>query len=360
MRIALLTVLALAACSGGETPSTPAPAETKAAAVAPAKPDLGIDAAKLAAFAPLPAKMESPSNPITPEKVELGRALYYETRLSKNQELSCNSCHQLDKFGQDGNPTSPGHKGQLGGRNSPTSLNAAGHFVQFWDGRAADVEAQAKGPVLNPVEMAMPDEASVVAVLKSIPGYEPMFKAAFPGEADPITYDNMAKAIGAFERGLVTPSRWDKLLAGDAGALTAEEKAGFNTFVDTGCVACHSGTYVGGGMYQKLGLVNAWPDESDLGRYAETKNDADKMMFKVPSLRNITQTAPYFHDGKIATLEEAVKKMAWHQSGKELTDEQVKSIVTWLGTLEGTVDAAYVAKPTLPESGPNTPKPDPS
>ncbi len=360
MRLALLSLVLLAACSGEEKPAAPAAdATTTGAAAAPA--GRVIDPAKLALFAPLPARMDAPSGPATAEQITLGRALYYDTRFSKNQDLSCNSCHQLDKFGQDGNPTSPGHKGQLGGRNSPTTYNAAGHFVQFWDGRAADVEAQAKGPVLNPVEMAMPDADHVVRVLKSIPGYQPMFAAAFPGEADPITYDNMAKAIGAFERGLTTPSRWDTLLAGDQAALTDAEKDGFDAFVDAGCVACHTGAYVGGSMYQKLGLVNAWPDTtSDEGRFAVTKNDADKMMFKVPSLRNITRTGPYFHDGKTASLDEAVKKMGHHQLGKELSDEQVKSIVTWLGALEGTPDAAYIAKPALPESGPDTPKPDPS
>ncbi|MFN7145950.1 MAG: cytochrome-c peroxidase [Myxococcota bacterium] len=356
MRTALLGLVFLVACGDdAATPPAAAPETTGAAAAAPA-----VDAAKLAAFQPLPARMDAAGTTATPEQIALGRTLYYDTRFSRNQDISCNSCHQLDKFGVDNQPTSPGHKGQLGGRNSPTTYNAAGHLAQFWDGRAATIEDQAKGPVLNPVEMAMPDEGQVLKVLTSIPGYAPMFAAAFPGEADPITYDNMAKAIGAFERGLVTPSRFDELLAGDATALTDAEKAGLDTFVESGCVSCHSGAYVGGAMYQKLGLVNPWPDTADQGRYDLTKNEADRMMFKVPSLRNITKTGPYFHDGKTATLEEAVKKMAHHQVGKDLTDEQVTSILTFLGALEGTPDAAYIAKPTLPESGPDTPKPDPS
>ncbi len=351
MRTSFLTVLLLA-CGGEEkpTPVVEKPAEPP--------PGVAVDKARLAAFGALPARMEA--TPASPAAIDLGRALYYDARLSKNQDISCNSCHQLDKSGVDGNPTSPGHKGQLGGRNSPTSVNAAGHFVQFWDGRAADVEAQAKGPVLNPVEMAMPDEASVVKVLKSIPGYKPMFDAAFPGEADPITYDNMAKAIGAFERGLVSPAKWDQYLGGDDAALSDAEKQGFNDFVDAGCTACHGGTYVGGATYQKLGLVNAWPDATDLGRFGVTGVETDKMVFKVPGLRNITQTGPYFHDGKTASLDEAVQKMGHHQLGKALTDAQVQSIVTWLGALEGKLDPAYVAKPALPESGPDTPKPDPS
>ena len=171
--------------------------------------------------------------------------LYYEPRLSKSQEISCNSCHLLDQYGVDGQPTSDGHKGQAGDRNSPTVYNAAGHFVQFWDGRAADVEEQAKGPVMNPVEMAMPSEKQVIAVLKSMPEYVDAFKKAFPGEKDPISYENMAKAIGAFERKLITPSRWDKFLRGDSQALTNEEKAGFNVFMETGCQACHSGAISG-------------------------------------------------------------------------------------------------------------------
>ncbi len=212
--IAVFILIIFTACSQQEPATAPAAA---------------IDPAKLQLFAPLPAVMESKSNPITEEKVALGRMLYYEKRLSKSQQIACNSCHLLDKFGVDGHPTSDGHKGQKGDRNAPTVYNAAGHFVQFWDGRAADVEAQAKGPVMNPVEMAMPTEKEVIAVLKSMPEYVDAFKKAFPEDKDPVNYDNMSKAIGAFERKLVTPARWDKLLAGDQNALTAEEKAGFNT-----------------------------------------------------------------------------------------------------------------------------------
>ena len=205
-----------------------------------------IPEAKLRAFKPLPKTMESASNPSTPAKVELGRILYYENRISKSHEFSCNSCHMLDKYGVDNEPTSKGHKGQRGDRNSPTVYNAALHVAQFWDGRAKDVEEQAKGPVMNPVEMAMPDEKTVIAVLKSMPEYEALFKKAFPGEADPVTYDNMAKAIGAFERKLVTPARWDKFLEGDKSALSDGEKAGFLKFVDAGCAACHNGALLGG------------------------------------------------------------------------------------------------------------------
>jgi len=317
-----------------------------------------IPAARLKVFKPLPAAMESEANPLTDAKIELGRILYYENRISKSHEFSCNSCHMLDRYGVDHEPTSPGHKGLRGDRNSPTVYNAAGHFVQFWDGRAADVEEQAKGPVLNPVEMAMPDEATVIATLKSMPEYPALFRRAFPGEAYPMNYDNFAKAIGAFERKLVTPSRWDKFLEGDRNALTAAEKAGFNAFSAAGCVSCHPGAYVGGSSYQKLGLKKNWTNQKDLGRYQVTKKNADKMMFKVPSLRNIDKTAPYLHDGSVKTLEEAVSLMAEYQSGKKLNQAEVASIVTWLKSLTGELPLDYIRKPVLPQSTPQTPKPD--
>jgi cytochrome c peroxidase len=312
-----------------------------------------------ALFGTLPAEAVNPANPLTDAKIALGRTLYYDARLSKNHDVSCNSCHQLDRFGVDGEPTSPGHKGQRGDRNSPTSLNAALHIAQFWDGRAADVEAQAKGPILNPVEMAMPNEAAVLAVLDSIPGYAPMFAAAFPGEKQPVTYDNLARAIGAFERRLLTPAPLDRFIAGDANGLTDAQLAGLARFVDTGCTTCHVGPAVGGGMYQKLGLVTPY-ETKDPGREKVTGNPADRGVFKVPSLRNISRTGPYFHDGSVKTLPEAVRVMARHQLGKQLDDAAVNDVVAFLGALEGTVDAKYVAKPALPPSGPKTPKPDPS
>jgi len=319
-----------------------------------------VNRAQLALFGQLPEVMESASNPLTEAKTDLGRMLYFDPRLSKNHDVSCNSCHGLDTYGQDNLPFSPGHKGQLGGRSSPPSYNAAGHISQFWDGRAADVEEQAKGPVLNPVEMAMPSEEAVVAVLKSIPGYVDAFGAAFPGDADPVTYNNMAMAIGAFERKLVTPGRFDAYLAGDDSALTAEEQAGLETFLNTGCQTCHMGPYVGGSLYQKLGLVKEWPDKSDLGRYEVTGNEFEKLFFKVPSLRNVAETGPYFHNGSIETLEEAVSVMAEYQLGRELDEATVDSIVTFLKALTGDIPEAYVAKPELPESSASTPKPDPT
>jgi cytochrome c peroxidase len=307
-----------------------------------------IDPAHLAAFAPLPAAIEAPDNPITQEKVALGRMLYYDPRLSLDQTVSCNSCHPLDAYGVDRLATSPGVHGQLGSRNSPTVFNAAGHVAQFWDGRAATIEEQAKGPILNPVEMAMPSSAAVVARLKAIPGYRAAFAAAFPGTDDPVTYDNLARAIGAFERGLVTPSRWDAFLGGDAAALTPAERTGLATFVAANCTACHRGVYVGGDMFQPAGVVEPWPAQGDSGRYAVTQQRGDRFVFKVPSLRNSERTAPYFHDGQVATLDEAVRWMARHQLGRELRDAEVAAIVQWLHALTGAIPRDYIAPPRLP------------
>ncbi len=317
-----------------------------------------VDSAVLQLFAPLPEVMESDTNPISEEKVILGRMLYYEPRLSQSQEISCNSCHLLDKYGVDGEPTSDGHEGQVGDRNSPTVYNAAGHFAQFWDGRAADIEEQAKGPVMNPVEMAMPSEEVVLSVLNSMPGYIKAFEKAFPEDKNPVTYDNMAKAIGAFERKLTTPSRWDKFLQGDETALSSDEKAGFNAYMEAGCQICHAGAYLGGSFFQMLGVAKPWPDTSDLGRYKVTNDEADRMLFKVPSLRNIDQTGPYYHDGKVATLEEAVSAMSEYQLGNTLSDDQLDAIMVWLKALTGEIPLDYIQEPTLPEGTAATPKPN--
>lgn len=296
----------------------------------------------------LPANMDSGHNPSTPAKVKLGRMLYYEPRLSLANDVSCNSCHDLASYGVDGKPTSTGHKGQVGGRNSPTVYHAAGHLAQFWDGRAADVEEQAKGPVLNPIEMAMPSKAEVEWRLERIPGYVALFQEAFPGEAKPVSFQNMALAIGAFERGLVTPSRWDRFMKG-GGGLSSQEMSGHHEFMHNGCASCHNGPYLGGGSYQKLGVMNAWPNQSDLGRLAVTHQDKDKMVFKVPSLRNIEKTGPYFHDGKVAKLDEAVRMMGKHQLNVQLSESQVTDIVAWLKTLTGEIPKAYIEKPQLPQ-----------
>ena len=316
-----------------------------------------VNAEALQLFAPLPAVMSSPDNPVTDAKVTLGRILYYDTRLSANQKISCNTCHPLDAYGAESKSVSTGFKNQQGKRNAPTVYNAAGHFVQFWDGRAPTVEEQAKGPITNPVEMAMPSNAAAVEVIKSMPDYVALFQVAFPKETDPITYNNMALAIGAFERGLVTPSAWDAFIEGDQSALTDAQKTGFNTFAATGCQWCHYGPYVGGASYQKLGVVKPWLDQTDQGLYQLTKEEIDKMVFKVPSLRNIQKTGPYFHDGSVSTLDQAIRNMAVHQRGVELTDAQTKSIETWMGSLTGEIPMSYIKLPELPKSTSQTPRP---
>jgi len=317
-----------------------------------------IDPIALKMFAPLPAEVPPPTGSLSGQQIDLGRMLFYETRLSTDQKISCNTCHGLTEYGVDGETTSGGHKDQKGSRNAPTVYNAAGHVAQFWDGRAPTVEEQAKGPVMNPIEMAMPSEKVVVTVLKSMPEYVQAFKAAFPAEKDPVTFNNMAVAIGAFERKLLTPSRWDKFLQGDAAALTPAEKGGFNAFISAGCQTCHAGALVGGTMYQKLGVIKPYPDESDPGRFQVTKNEGDKMVFKVPSLRNIEKTGPYFHNGKVGTLTEAIERMAEYEVGKKLTDSQIQSIVTWLKSLTGELPAEYIKPPKLPASSPRTPEPE--
>lgn len=285
-------------------------------------------------FKPLPKTMPGSEND-SKEKIALGEKLYFETALSVNGEQSCNSCHQLDskQTGVDNLRVSPGAiAGKEGDRNSPTVWNAGLHFVQFWDGRAADLKEQAKGPILNPVEMAIPDEATAVNNLKKA-GYEAEFAKVF-GANDALTYDNIAEAIAAFERTLITKDRFDDFLNGDDKALNEEELKGLQNFISSGCIACHQGPLLGGQMYQKMGLVNAYPDTKDTGRHAETGNEFDKYMFKVPSLRDISRTAPYFHDGKAATLEEAVEQMAYYQLGRTLDKETTASIVAFLKTLE--------------------------
>jgi len=360
--VLLLFVAIVLGSSGCDSAPESAPSPAPPEAEAPVDP--GADAQALVArvsalFEALPESADKADDPGSPARISLGRMLYYDTRLSKNHDISCNSCHQLDRFGVDGEPTSPGHRGARGDRNSPTVYNAALHISQFWDGREPDVEAQAKGPVLNPVEMAAPSEEHVVSVLRSIPGYAPAFSSAFPDDDDPITYDNMARAIGAFERRLLTPSRFDRFLAGDAAALDAAERRGLETFVAVGCTTCHMGPAIGGTLYRRIGFVFPYEIE-DIGREKLTGQESDRHVFKVPSLRNVAETGPWFHDGSQDDLSEVVRIMGYHQLGLTLEPQQITDLVAFLGSLTGEVDTAFVARPNLPASGPGTPGPDPN
>jgi cytochrome c peroxidase len=286
-----------------------------------------------ALFGTLPSKMPGSEND-TPALIALGEMLYMDKRLSVNDTQSCNTCHDVTNKGPgvDNLATSPGAFGKNGDRNSPTVWNAGFQKTQFWDGRAEDLVAQAKGPILNPVEMAMPNEAAVEQKLKGISSYQQAFKKAF-NKDDAINYNNIAIAIAAFERTLITRDRFDAFINGDDTALNAQEKRGLQSFINTGCAACHNGPTLGGNMYQKLGIVNAYPNQKDQGRFSLTNNAADKMVFKVPMLRNIAKTAPFFHDGSIATLEEAVSQMAWLQVGKKLDASTTADITAFLQSL---------------------------
>ncbi len=310
-----------------------------------------------AIFKPLPEVIPaSEENPTTAEKVQLGKKLFYDPRLSLSGVISCNTCHNLATYGSDNVETSLGHNFQTGGRNAPTVLNAGTHIAQFWDGREPDLEGQAKGPVLNPLEMAMPDSELVIQRLNSIPEYREEFALVFKGD-DPVNYDNVANAIAAFERTLVTPSRFDDYLNGNNNALTQQEKEGLQLFMAKGCITCHNGAGVGGSMYQKFGVVKPYKNTEDLGRYTITNKEADKYVFKVPSLRNITRTYPYFHDGQVWDLSEAVYIMGESQLGVQLSDEEISNIVIFLDSLTGEIPEDALKLPVLPPSTAETSKP---
>lgn len=312
-------------------------------------------------FKPIPTKPpELKDNRITPPKVELGKKLFFDPRLSASWMISCNTCHNLGMGGVDRLETSIGHGWQKGGRNSPTVLNAVFNLAQFWDGRAKDLMEQAKGPVQAAVEMnSTPDRA--VSTLRTIPGYVAMFREAFPGEAEPLTFDNMARAIEAFEATLITPnSRFDQYLAGNEKALDAQEKNGLSLFLSKGCVACHGGVNAGGEGYYPFGVVEQPgstilpPD--DKGRFAITRTATDEYVFKSPSLRNIELTAPYFHSGKVWDLNQAVAIMGSSQLGIRLDEREVKAITAFLRTLNG--EMPKIEYPILPSHTAETPLPD--
>ena len=283
------------------------------------------------------------------ELVQLGRMLFFEPLISRTGKISCNSCHPLDRFGTTAARFSIGANGEAGRRNAPTVYNTSGHLGLFWDGRATNLTQQALGPITDPAEMGM-DTAGLERILSEIPEYRERFGRAFPKDPHPVQALNVAQAIAEFERGLNTPARWDRYLAGDSRALNAEEKEGAKLFANLGCMVCHTGAYVGGTMYEKLGVFVPWPNQLDRGRREVTHDLADDMVFKVPSLRNVAQTAPYFHDGSAASLDTAVRMMARHQLGVDLTESEAKLIAAWLGSLTGEIPREYTAVPRLPDA----------
>ena len=311
-------------------------------------------------FKPIPSVVPAvKNNAVTTEKVELGKMLFFDPRLSASHLISCNTCHNLGMGGDDNLETSIGHGWAKGPRNAPTVLNAVFNIAQFWDGRADDLKAQAKGPVQAGVEMNN-KPAAVETTLRSIPAYVQRFARSFPGESEPVTFDNMAKAIEAFEATLITPaSRFDQFLEGNANAINAQEKEGLKLFMDKGCAGCHAGVNVGGEGYYPFGVLEK-PGaeilpEGDKGRFAVTKTATDSYVFRAGPLRNIELTAPYFHSGKVWDLKQAVAIMGESQLGEKLNGVEVDAITAFLKTLTGR--QPQVEYPILPVSTDATPKP---
>lgn len=303
---------------------------------------------------------ELKDNPLTPAKIELGKLLFFDPRLSSSWTISCNSCHNLGLGGVDHLETSIGHGWQRGGRNSPTVFNAVFNFAQFWDGRAKNLREQAKAPVQAAIEMNS-TPARVVQTLKSMPAYVERFAVAFPNEADPLTFENVAKAIEVFETTLITPnSRFDQYLTGNEGAINEQEKRGLSLFIVKDCVSCHKGVNIGGASYHKFGAARKPNAEimppGDKGLFAITGNAIDEYVFRAPTLRNVELTAPYFHSGKIWDLKQAVATMASVQLDAKLKDREIDDLTAFLRTLTGQMPK--IEFPILPTATSETPLPD--
>lgn len=313
-----------------------------------------------AAWQPLPATAPAPAdNPTTPDKVELGKMLYFDPRLSSTGTVACFSCHNVMEGGDDHRPTSVGVHGHVGGRNAPTVWNAAFLSTQFWDGRAAALEDQAKGPPANAIEMGMPNLDAVIGRVRNIPGYKPWFERAF-GAGDVVTIDNVAQAIAAYERTLITPGNaYDRYAAGDAQALNPQQVRGLETFAATGCTACHQGPTFSGpalptgtGFFMRFPTIETSPYVarydflSDPGRASVTGSETDRHLWRVPGLRNLEYTAPYFHNGQVHTIDEAVRIMASTQLDRKLAPGEVDDIVAFLRVLSGPFPAQQM--PRLP------------
>lgn len=306
-------------------------------------------------FSPLPKIFEIPENPVTPAKVELGKMLFYETRISADGTVSCFKCHWTNLYFTDGIKTSVGAACRPAPRNAQPVLNAAGEISQHWVGNRATVEEQAAKALGNPGAYGLSSPAGAEQRIKEIPGYVTLFEKAFPGEKEPVTAENFGRAVGAFERTLSTPSAFDEYLKGNAAALPAGARTGLKTFIDTGCAGCHNGAPVGGRMYAKFGVTRPYweltkSEKPDDGRFQVTQNEADKYVFKVAPLRNIRMTAPYFHDGSVAHLEDAVTIMAALQLGKTLTGDQAGEIIVFLDALTGAIPREALVVPVCPPS----------
>jgi len=317
---------------------------------------IGVAAAQASTVRNEPIQPIEPAKVTAPDKVELGKQLFFDPRLSMSGIISCNTCHNLSFGGVDNLKTAIGHKWRPGPVNSPTVFNSSLAIAQFWDGRAGDLKEQAGGPIMADVEMAMPHTLAV-DVIQSIPGYVSQFKTVYG--TDKVDIDKITDAIAEFEKTLVTPnSRFDQWLKGDDKALTKAELEGYQLFKNSGCVACHNGPAVGGTSFQKMGVVEPYTSTSPVeGRSAVTGKDAERFMFKVPTLRNVELTYPYFHDGEAATLAEAVDVMGRLQLGRKYSDDEIEKIVAFLKTLTG--DRPQFPLPLLPASSDATPRPEP-
>ncbi|MGD2071741.1 MAG: cytochrome c peroxidase [Gemmatimonadota bacterium] len=334
----LLTVVAAAACG---------PEREGAAADAEARTDVAVRPEVSPLFEPLPEEAEHPeTNPGTPERIDLGHKLFFEPRLSRSGVISCNTCHVVGAAGVDSREVAIGEGARTGPRNSPTVFNAAFLGSQFWDGRAPTLEEQAKGPIQAHVEMDLTPEEAVQRMRET--GYAPLFRAAFPDEEEPLTFDNLAKAIAAFERTLITPgSAFDRYLAGELDALTEQEREGLALFESVGCVGCHSGVLLGGNGFARFSHVEG---RGDIGRADVTGRDEDRYVFRIAPLRNVELTAPYFHDGSVATLSEAVAIMGSAQLSRRFDAEEVGALTAFLRSLTG--EFPLIAHPRLPRGAP--------
>ena len=311
-------------------------------------------------FTPLPKSIPViKNNPITPQKIDLGKKLYFDPRLSASGVISCNTCHNLSVSGDDNLPTSVGHGWAKGDRNAPTVYNAVFNVAQFWDGRAEDLKEQAKGPIQEAVEMHS-NPALVVKTLKSMPEYVSLFEKAFPESTDALSFNNITKAIEAFEATLLTPSsKFDKYLEGDETSLTENEKKGLDLFIEKGCADCHGGINIGGEDYYPFGVVEKPGAEilppDDKGRFSVTQTASDEYVFRASPLRNVAITAPYFHSGQVWDLGQAVMIMGNSQLGEEISNNEALLITTFLHTLSG--ERPKIALPILPTREKDTPKP---
>lgn len=310
-------------------------------------------------FKPLPADASTGGRPITPERVELGRLLFFETRVSADGHVSCASCHLPSHYGTDAMPQARGSEGKVLPRNTPTVFNTALQFVQHYGGNRVDVEEQATKAISSKLAYGNADQAEAERRLRELSIYRPMFEKAFPGEAEPMTAANWGTAIGAYERTLISRAPFDRYLTGDTSALSTQAKRGLDKFMSVGCSGCHNGPLVGGGMYQKFGITqDYWTltgskeiellQGRDKGRFHDTREEADAYMFKVQQLRNVAVTPPYFHDGSVADLRDAVRIMAKLQLGRDLGDDDVADIVAFLESLTGEVPANFASVPKLP------------